>query len=500
MQSPGFEYKKYLQLIARRKALFVALALLIATAAFVASFLLPRKYESSSTVFIEKNVVSELVKDITFTPSMEDTIKVLTYAITSRTLVAKVADTLDPGLARREGGRAELIKKLQRNTSVKVKDKNLFTISFTDSNPKVARDFVNTLVRLYIRENLASKLGETDNATQFLSEQLDVFHDKLEKAEKEVNAYKRDKGGMISMDENKIFEEIGVSQQKLYDLQLRRRQLEGMRKVTRKGDDPLQARLAALQKRLDELRVQYTDSYPDVISVKSDLETVQAQLRTRKGGVSQPLDPQELAKIDSEIGALRVTEEGLSRYIAANKKLLQEIPNAKAGLETLELEKKNQKNIYDQLYARRGQSEVSGQMQVQDKSTTFRVVDPAILPLKPISPNRPKIMFSGVAAGLAGSFWILLLLDQLDGSVKDVKSVKGLGLPVLAVIPRMQDPLVQARQRKRSARMFAAAACYLLVMLCFAVMELLGLPYLDRLLDGIHSPVAVAQEAKGLSR
>ena len=139
MQSTEFEYKKYLQLIIRRKELFVALALLIMTGAIILSYVLPRKYEATSTVFIEKNVISELVKGITATPSMEDTIKVLTYAITSRTLLTKVADSLDMNVSsEKNADMDEVIKKLQKNTSVRVRDKNLFTISYTDRNPRMA--------------------------------------------------------------------------------------------------------------------------------------------------------------------------------------------------------------------------------------------------------------------------------------------------------------------------------------------------------------------------
>ena len=497
MQSSELEYKKYLQLLMRNKERFVIIALLLMTAVFVVSFVLPRKYQASSTVFIEKNVISELVKGITVTPSMEDTINVLTYEITSRTLLAKVVENLDMNLGKAESDTEALIKRLQMNTKVKVKDKNLFTISYTDSNPEMARDFVNTLVRLYIEQNLSSKRGESYDATKFLSEQIDTFNEKLVKAEDQVNAYKRDKGGVISIDEGKLFEEINIAQQKLYDLELRRHQLEGMRQVTKKSNDPLQSRLTALQKRLDELRIQYTDSYPEVLSIKGDIETVKAQMASRQGKESQPLDPQEVAKIDSEISAIKITENGLRRYVATNRSLLQSIPAAKAGLDKLELEKQNQKNIYDQLFARHGQSEVSKQMEVQDKSTTFRIVDPALLPVKPSSPNRLQLMMMGILGGLAGSFGLLILLDQLDSSVKDAGFIKAFGMPVLAIIPRMQDPELEAKQRKRSLRILIAAGIYFLIMLCFPAMELLKLPYVDRLLDAA-STVEVMQRAKGL--
>ena len=477
------DYKKYLQLVVRRKKLFTVLALLVMTGIFAMSFLLPKRYESTSTVFIENNVVGEMVKGITVVPSMEDSIKVLTYAITSRSLLAKVVDSLGMNPGGKDAAREGLIRKLQANTQVKLKDTNLFTISFTDQNPKVARDFVNTLIRAYIEQNMSSKRGESNDATRFLTEQIGTFNSRLERAEGEVNKYKREKGGIISVDEGKLFQEISIAQQKLYDLELKRRQIEGMRQVTRKTNDPLLSKLGVLQKKLDDLLVQYTESFPEVIQVKGDIETVKEQLKGRASRGYEPLDQQEVAKIESEVSAMKISEDGLHRYIASNKALLQNIPAAKAGLEKLEMEKQNQKNIYDQLFARQGQAEVSKQMEVENKATTFRVVDPAILPLRPSSPDRLKIMLMGIVGGIAASFGLLLLIDQLDGSVKDVEFIKGLSAPLLAVIPRMQYPALVIRQRRRAVSFFTVAGVYFLLMLCFPVMELLDLPYLDRLLD-----------------
>jgi polysaccharide biosynthesis transport protein len=488
MQSSEVDYKKYLQLLIRRKELFVVIALLVMTAAIVVSFVLPRKYEAKSTVFIEKNVISELVKGITVSPSMDDTIRVLTYAITSRTLLTKTADSLDMNLTAKSNiDNEELVKKLQTNIDVKVKDKNLFLISFTDSNPKIARDFVNTLVHLYIEENTSSKRGESYDATKFLSEQITTFKTKLEKAQDDVNAYKQEKGSVIAIDEGKLFEEINITQQKLYDLELKRRQLEGARQVTKKSGDPLQTKLISLQKKLEDLRSEYTDNYPEIIMVKGEIETVREQMKGRTDGGYQPLDPNESAKIDAEISAIKVSEDGMRRYIATNQALLRNIPSAKAGLDKLELEKNNQKNIYDQLFARHGQSEVSKQMEVQDKSTTFRVVDPAVLPVKPISPNRLKIMLMGIIGGIAASIGLLLLLEQMDNSVKDVDFVKSFNVPILAVIPHIHDTLERTAQRRKTIRLFTIAGIYFLFILCFPTMELLVPTYVDNVLNDIHS-------------
>jgi polysaccharide chain length determinant protein (PEP-CTERM system associated) len=467
-----FDFTKYLELVKKHKLLFIVVSLMIMTGAVAISYLLPNKYEAKSTVFIEKNVISDLVKGIAVTPSMEETVKVLNFALTSRSLLAKVIDELDLNTKNKsDETREQMLAEIQKSIDIKVKEKNLFFISYKNKDARIARDFVNTLVRRYIEENVSSKREESYGATNFLSEQIVGFREKLEKAETLVNNYKRDKGGVISIDEGKLFQEINIAQQKLYDLQLRRRHLEGLRPVTRKAVDPMQNQLYALQKRLDELRVEYTENYPEVIKVRTDIETLRKQIKEASQEQPAIVDNQELGKAEAEIAALKVSEEGLKRYITANQALLRTIPSAKAGLEKLELEKNNQKNLYDQLVARHGQSEVSKQMEVQDKTTTFRVVDPAILPIKPVSPNRVKIIVLGILAGLAGGMGVLLLMDQLDKSVKNLDGLKSLGIPVLAVIPKMQNPQELVAMRTRDRRLYLISGAYLTIILAVLAIE-----------------------------
>lgn len=471
--SSEFNYKQYLSLVRKWKLQAVIAALLVMTAAVAASYLLPEKYEAQSTVFIEKNVIGELVKGIAVTPSRDDTIKVIKYAITSRTLLLKVANDLDltTSRAKTDAAQEELIRNLQKNIDVKVKDDNLFIISFTDQNSRVARDFVNTLVQRYIEENLSAMREQSYGATKFLTEQIGTVKEKLVEAEADLNKFKADKGGVINVDEAKLFEEINLAQQKLYDLQLRRRQLEGLKPVARMTADPLQSRLNFLQKRLEELRVEYTDSYPEVLKVKSDIETVREQIKGRHGVMYAQPDSEELGKVQAELSAVKMSEASLQRYIGMNQALLKGIPTAKAGLEKLELEKQSRKDLYDKLLSRQGQSEMSQQMEVQDKTTTFRIIDPAVIPTFPASPNRVKLILLGILAGLASGVGIALFLDNLDHSVKSVETLRKIGFPVLASIPTIQDPEEVRRRRRVDTKICLCAGAYFFLILAVLTVE-----------------------------
>ncbi|MEI6703609.1 MAG: XrtA system polysaccharide chain length determinant [Deltaproteobacteria bacterium] len=484
MATSEFDYKKYLNLINKDKTLCIVSALAIMTVITVVAYLLPNKYQAQSTVFIEKSVISELLKGLTFTPSTEDKIKVLSYALNSRTLINKVLDELDL----KKGGdedQEKLIKKVQDSTQIKIRDKEgLFVISYQNKSPKIARDYVNALVRRYIDENTSSKREESYGATKFVSEQLTAFKEKLDKSEEAANVFKSGPGSIANMDPSLLLKDINDSQQRADELKIRQTQLEtslaGLSKVS-----SAQSNMPALQKRLQELQLQYTDSYPEIQRVKEDIRALDEQLKSGHG--SKPVDSPEYARLASELRALKQAEANLNSNIARNRGLLHSIPAAKATLDSLEREKQSQKTLYESMLARQGQSEVSKQMEVQDKTTVFRVVDPAVLPFKPVSPNRVRIIMMGILAGIGGGLGIILLKDQMDSSVKNLEMVKSFGFPVLAVIPRVEDPQTLFRQSKRDRRLYIAASAYFSIILAVLAAEAAGVAIISKVISRLTS-------------
>ncbi|MDD2736014.1 MAG: GNVR domain-containing protein [Desulfuromonadaceae bacterium] len=488
MASNEMDYKRYLVLIKRDKKLCIIVALIIMTLVTAGAYVIPNKYEAKSTVFVEKSVLSELLKGITFTPSTEDKIKVLTYALNSRTLITKIIDELD---LRKTGDNAELeslILSLQKNTQIKIKDREgLFVVSFKDNNPKLARDYVNALVRRYIDENTSSKREESYGATKFLSEQLTTFRDKLQKTEDEVNAFKRGSGSIATMDTGNLLKDINDSQQRADDLKIKEAQLEtvlaGLGRV-----NTTQSNLPALQKRLQELRLQYTDSYPEIIRLKDEIHGVEEQKKNAKPTTVRPSDSPEYDRLNSELRAIRQAESNLRATIEKNRSLLRNIPAARAELDNLEREKQSQKSLYESMLARQGQSEVSKQMEVQDKSTVFRVVDPAVLPIMPVSPDRKRLILLGILAGIGGGLGLVILKDQMDDTVKSVDMARLFGLPVLAVIPHIEDPEQHTLQTRRDRKLYAAGGLYFLVILAVLVFEVFGF---TMLYDLVHKIIAL---------
>jgi hypothetical protein len=93
----------------------------------------------------------------------------------------------------------------------------------------------------------------------------------------------------------------------------------------------LQAKLAAAHQRLDDLRLRYTDEYPDVESTKdaiSDLQQELAALPPATAGSSEGNGTSDAEKHDTQIADLRQHRAWLAGQIAAEKRAIVDIrPN-----------------------------------------------------------------------------------------------------------------------------------------------------------------------------
>ena len=462
-----FDYKKYLQLIIKKKYQFVSVALAIMAGVAITSYILPERFQARCTVFIEKSVISELVKGIAITPSFEDKLKVLAYTLTSRNLLIKVFNDLGLDYDNLTHAQQEkMVRNFQDNTDIKLKDREgLFIVSFADKDPRFARDFTNALVRRYVEENISSKRVESYDATKFLGEQITTIKAKLDEIEARADRFKRDNGTLLIQNPGTIIAEIGEAQQKIDEIEINRRHLESMQDRAKKYD-PLKARLAGLQNKQQELGLVYTDNHPEVLETKNEIAAIKEKMGSVSAGADLGSAPsQEVEKITMELNSLRDIERNQKRIIASKRALLRSIPATRTAFDELEQEKYSQKNMYDQLQARYRQSEVSKQMEIQDKATTFRIVDPAILPTRPFSPQRVKMILLGIAGGLVASFGFLVLRDHLDKSVRNVESLKSLGVQILAVVPTIEDPNELQASRKRDYWFFGiAATCFMLIL------------------------------------
>jgi polysaccharide chain length determinant protein (PEP-CTERM system associated) len=484
MKVGQYGYKDYINMVMRRKGVFLSIALGVMTIAMIASFLMPKVYRAESTVFIEQSVISDLVKGIAVTPSMESKVRVLRVSMLSRNMLLDVMRKLDTDVEVANSAQREAyIKSLQNRTNIDIRAKDgVFFVSFRDSSPEFARDYVNMLTQTYIEKNTASKREESLEATRFLAEQIETFKKRINSVEREIDEYKSEHGLVLALNEGSLRRAIDQAEKKLEETELRRMELEARRR-SMVSLSPRRQRVTRLENTLEGMLATYTNNHPEVTRVRNQLEALRsgsaAQEEVNEG------NRESLEMVQVQLEANRRLRDQQRAIIEENKELLKQIPATRSGLTDLIRKKENEQQIYSQLVSRFGQSEVSKQMEMENKSVSFRIIDPAILPKTPVSPDRPRIIISGLVGGLALAFGLIFLLDLLKNAIKNPGELKQVNLPVLGIIPRITKPETEKRRRRRDLSIYLAAGAYAAVLMSVTLSEVMGLNFVEEHI-GVH--------------
>ena len=400
-QTQELDIKRYLHLILKRRYLFAITSAFIITAVVIYSHFIPPVYAANALVSIDKSFLNNVLKNIAGTQSIDDKSAALSTIMTSRTMIIKVLSDLGVDMQGMTEEQVEgLIKRTQNMTQLDFSRSSgtvdFFTVSFRDKDPRFARDYVNKVVSKYIETTIGSKREDSVGANKFLLEQINQQREKVDKLDAEI--------AVLKTDENII----------LYN------------------------KLLELQKRRDDLLVQYTEHHPEVIKAQSAIEMLK------------------------------------TKYFNSQNKLTY-ATNVVSRLSSLEHELGFSKKIYDELTVAYGKSQMSTQAELQTKEGTFKIVDPAVLPITPVSPNRIKIILMGILGGIAAAAGLIVLLDVLDDSIKSVDVIKSLGIPVLAIIPHIQDPHALIRSRRKDICFYTLSGLYVLLLGAVIVLEQLRL-------------------------
>ncbi len=419
------DIRKYLRLMQKKRYSFVAAMVLVTSLITAVGYLLPNKYEAKSMVLVERNYASDVMKGIAVPDSIDDRVKSVSTIMQSRPLVIKAIKELDLDVAKKTEDEVEnLVQSFQKATNITIdlnksrRDVDMFTVSLRHGNPVIARDYVNALVRLYIEESLSSKRDDTFGAKKFLVEQVAILKDKISGIEAEIAAM----NSQIEADSARM------------------KQL---------GEDASRNHLAALRKRLRDLLHQYTPQHPEVEKLQDEIVLLERQVRAGR----RP----QAASADNDEG----NKNGAARSAADTGNAPASLTGKEQKVKELERDRDTYHKMYEEMLATLGKSEVSSRLEVQDKAGTFKVLEPAILPIRPVSPNRIIIIAFALAAGIGAGFGFVILMDNMDKSVKNVDTAHTFGIPVLAVLPYVRLPHEIRWAKIRNFLLFVFTAFYL---------------------------------------
>jgi polysaccharide biosynthesis transport protein len=93
------------------------------------------------------------------------------------------------------------------------------------------------------------------------------------------------------------------------------------------------------------------------------------------------------------------------------------------------------RNQYQQVSENLMKAQNGARMASEQRAERLTLVEPASLPDRPFSPNRPLLIAAGAAAGLGLGLLLALGLELVRRPVRSPKQLEQLGLPVIGIVP-----------------------------------------------------------------
>jgi len=313
----------------------------------------------------------------------------------------------------------------------------IIRVSYTSTDPILARDVVNTLVQAYLEQTVSFKSEEASRTVSFIDEQLHGVRTDLDDSEKSLKDYKSSTG-IVKLDSEAqaLIEKLTETEKNRAEIALKKKQLEfareALKKAMKKGaiyspglmkDDPLVAGLAG---KLSELEVQkrsllvdYTEAHQAVKNIQSQIDEVQRKI---------------LAIYETSLVNLDKLENGLSQQLAGYERQMKKLPDVERDLARLTRVSKVNADIYTFLLQKHEEARIAKASTISN----IDIVDPAVIPGHPIKPKKAQNLLLGLLFGLALGIGLAFFEEYLDDTIKNAEEAKrAMGLPLLAVIPHI---------------------------------------------------------------
>jgi polysaccharide chain length determinant protein (PEP-CTERM system associated) len=507
---PGKQYTpEDLVVIAwRRKwwAILPAVAITMGVYAWVRA--LPNLYRSDTLILVVPQRVPENYVKSTVTTRIEDRLQSIQQQILSRTRLERIIQDFNLYAdARKTAIMEDVVERMRGNISVQVVKGDAFRVSFTSNEARTAMRVCERVASLFIEENLRDREVLAEGTNQFLEAQLEDARRRLIETERKVEEYKRTYAGELP-------EQRDANMQGLHNVEMQLQSLtEAMNRdrdrrliverviadaespdavllpppptgpAPQLGPDGLPVgataaqQLEAAQSALQGMQTRLTPQHPDILRMKRVIADLQKKADAE--ALAKPVSPDgpvmtaaerlkknrlaelkaELEKIDKQLAARQDLEQHLRASLATYQKRIEAAAARQGDLTELTRDYQTLQTTYTSLLGKREDSKVAANLERRQIGEQFKILDPARLPEKPTSPNRPQLQSLGLAAGIGFGVALMALIEYLDKTIKSEADVMAaLNLLVLATVPVL--PEVGARFARRR-RLIAVSATVL---------------------------------------
>lgn len=438
---------------------------------------LPKRYTSETRVLVSKPIVSAKAVEPVMTDDLNHRLASMQEQILSRSRLEPVIQKLDLYASDRNKVHMEdLVARLRSAIVITpmepirgADDRSLpgFTVSVNFNDPTMAQRICTEITSMFMKQNGEARNNQARMATSFFASEVEGAKRDLDEQDAKLAEFKKKYIGALPEESQTNLSLLGgmnaqleattqalsrAQQDKAFNETLLSQAEVNWKSQLSGGQNPdtLEQQLQVLQDQLTTLQARYTSEHPDVIKTKNQIAEIKKRIAAAKtaapvdsseqGPGTTPANIQQLrAKVHQDEISIADLSKRQAQVQAQTRVLearLQMSPVVEQELKDLTRSYQAALDFYNDVQKKHNNSEMAKDLESQQQSEQFRVLDEPNLPLSPSFPKMAIFAGVGAGAGLALALAVLYLIAAGDKTFHNERDVElSLKLPVLAMIP-----------------------------------------------------------------
>ncbi|MGN8248167.1 GumC family protein [Pseudomonas sp. SMV7] len=506
--------------IIKDRALLLGVSIVVILAATVAvAVMVPPIYQATGTILVESQQISPELVSTNNASFADERIEVIRQRVMTRENLLRIIGKYNLFADQRfsESDRIEQMRSaiVVQSLTTYVRGRGeatvAFNVSFEHRQPEVAKEVADELVTLFLNENLKQRTERANETTEFLTQEANKLGAELASLENQLADFKQAHANalpehqtlrmnMLSRSElefREVDRDYKAAQEELRYLELELSAANaGL--ATKAVDGPRVAAadeaqdLPSLKAEYARLLSRYKEAHPDVVAVKRKIQALEASGNATAAVSTSSLDAARVrAKISAaqvRIASLAEQKRELTRKMEGYEAEILEAPQVERGLVTLMRDHDNARKKYEEIRAKEMGAKITESLEQENKAERFVLLEPPLMPEKPVKPNRKKIAALGLVLAPAGAGALVMVLEMFNQRIRGVGALENLlGRRVLVALPYIDTKADVARRRRW--RNWLLLAALLLVAILIVLVHVFYMP-LDVLLLKVMSRFA----------
>lgn len=467
--SEAFKIREYWHIVLERRWLIIATFALCVVLGALYAFRATPIYESVARLQIDPETggVLSMRDAISWGNKDQDYLQTQYRNLQARSLLESVIQKLKLDEDDRYKLAPDKVAALANDLEVTpIRLTRLVEVKVRHPNAKVSQEIVNTLVENFLQQNQDRKTGKAMAGYRMLKQEAQSQEADLTTAIERLTKYRSDKA-MVSLADDMNVVALGLKQAKLdLDGQTLRKAdaqktADQANKWIKDGRElvefptvaqdrvvsELKLKVALGESQLAQLRTRYRDKHPKVAELLNSLQTDREKLK------SEAQRSIEAVFNVAQIEQAKLTE--LEKKFKEAEKSVFEMNSARTQYELLLRQKERAETMYQLVLSKTKEYDLTSKEQMQN----MVIIDRAVIPSKPVKPNKPLILAGSVFGGLLAALGLAFFVNFLDDSVKSQDDVESyLRLPFLGYVPNIKTTSVVERDLQAHIQPTSSAA------------------------------------------